>query len=182
MRVGVLALQGGYGAHARALEALGHTTLEVRTASELESSEGLVFPGGESTTHLRLIERFQLEAPLHHFVNSRKPILATCAGLILCAKTVENPAQPSFGWLDIVIHRNGFGRQLDSFEGFDDKEGLPLCFIRAPRIIETGPEVEVLATLNKEPVLVRQSNLYGATFHPELTDDLRIHRWVFGES
>ena len=95
---------------------------------------------------------------------------------------MENPAQPSFGWLDIVIHRNGFGRQLDSFEGFDDKEGLPLCFIRAPRIIETGPEVEVLATLNKEPVLVRQSNLYGATFHPELTDDLTIHRWVFGES
>jgi len=182
MHVGVLALQGGYAAHIRVLETLGHTTQEVRTAEHLGQIEGLVFPGGESTTHLKLIERFQLEPALHQFVQSDNPVLATCAGLILCSRTVQNPSQMSFGWLDITVHRNGWGRQLDSFEGFDDNKELPLCFIRAPRIQSTGAQVKVLATLNDEPVLVQQGNIYGATFHPELTEDLSIHRMVFGEA
>ncbi|MED5463749.1 MAG: pyridoxal 5'-phosphate synthase glutaminase subunit PdxT [Myxococcota bacterium] len=179
MLIGVLALQGGYAAHAKALEESGHTTLEVREAHQLSHIEGLVLPGGESTTQLKLIDRFELEAPLRAFIESGKPTLATCAGVILCASEVEQPAQRSFGWLDIAVHRNGYGRQLDSFEGFADDGELPLCFIRAPRITRVGSDVQILATLGQEPVLVQQGNVIGATFHPELTDDRRIYRALF---
>jgi 5'-phosphate synthase pdxT subunit len=179
MLIGILALQGGYAAHARALEESGHTTLEVREAHQLSRVDGLVLPGGESTTQLKLIDRFELEGPLHAFIQSGKPTLATCAGVILCAREVELPAQRSFGWLDIAVHRNGYGRQLDSFEGFADDEELPLCFIRAPRITSIGADVKVLATLRQEPILVQQGNVIGATFHPELTDDRRIYRRLF---
>jgi 5'-phosphate synthase pdxT subunit len=99
--------------------------------------------------------------------------------VILCAREVELPAQRSFGWLDIAVHRNGYGRQLDSFEGFADDQELPLCFIRAPRITSIGADVKVLATLHREPILVQQGNVIGATFHPELTDDRRIYRRLF---
>lgn len=178
--IGVLALQGGFALHARSLEALGHQVREVREASDLEDLDGLVLPGGESTTQLKLIARADLRPVLERFAASGKPILATCAGLILAAKQVIGPEQESLGFLDLKVARNAWGRQLDSFEGTADRSALPLVFIRAPRIVEWEPAVEVLATLDGEPVLVRQRNVTGATFHPELTDSLQVHREVFG--
>ena len=200
-RVGVLALQGGFAAHAAALAAAGHQPVEVRDAAALAPGgglAGLVLPGGESTTMLHLIERFGLAAPLGAFVRAGWPVLATCAGLILAARAVARPAgrersertrlfrsgpdqaQASFGWLDVAVVRNGWGRQLDSFEAVADDGVTPLVFIRAPRIVEVGAGVEVLATCAGEPVLVRQGNVTAATFHPELTPDRRIHQAVFG--
>ncbi len=177
--VGVLALQGGFALHRKPLEALGHSVVEVRTAEELQRVDGLVLPGGESTAMLRLIARGGLEGPLRSFAASGKPVLATCAGLILAAKKVIGPEQPSLGFLDVCVARNAWGRQLDSFEGTADGGGVPLVFIRAPRIVEWGSAVKVLATLEGEPVLVRQGNVTGATFHPELTDRLDVHRAIF---
>jgi 5'-phosphate synthase pdxT subunit len=155
-RVGVLALQGGFQAH---LEALGGRGVEVRLPKHLDGLDALVLPGGESTTQGMLIHRAGLRGALEDFVRSGKPVLATCAGLILCAR---------YGWLDVDVQRNAYGRQLDSFEALSDDGAHHLVFIRAPRITRTGHKVEVLATLNGEPVLVRQGKLTGATFHPEL--------------
>ena len=165
MRVGVLALQGGFEAHAAALWHLGHLALEVRSPADLDAGNnlgGLVLPGGESTAQAKLIESAGLAAPLDRFARSGRPVLATCAGLILAAR---------FGWLDVDVDRNAWGRQVDSFEAVDDSGRLPLVFIRAPRIRSAGPGVEVLATYRGEPVLVRQGPLTAATFHPELTID-----------
>jgi pyridoxal 5'-phosphate synthase pdxT subunit len=177
--VGVLALQGGFEAHARALARLGHGVVEVRAASDLDALDGLVLPGGESTTQLKLIARWGLGGPLEEFVRSGRPVLATCAGLILAARAVTNPEQRCFGWLDVEVARNAWGRQLDSFEAVSD-DGLPLVFIRAPRIRGLGRDVECLARLAGEPILVRQKNVTGAAFHPELTDDVGVHAAVFG--
>jgi 5'-phosphate synthase pdxT subunit len=177
-RVGVLALQGGFAVHVRALTAIGDEAREVRHAGELASLDGLVLPGGESTTMLTLIERFALAAALDGFVRSGKPVLATCAGLILAAREVTHPAQRSFSWLDVAVSRNGWGRQLDSFEAVADDGTTPLVFIRAPRIVAVGPHAQTLATYRGEPVLVRQDNVVGATFHPELVDG-RLHQAVF---
>ena len=182
-RIGILALQGGFGAHARALSDLGHQAIEVRAVADLPGLDGLILPGGESTTQLRLIERHGLRGPLQELVASGLPILATCAGLILAARQVIGPQQRSFGWIDATVSRNAWGRQVDSFEataGWQGEDGpLPLVFIRAPRIVQTGAKVEVLATLAGEPILIRQGNLLGATFHPELTPDRRVHRAAF---
>jgi len=175
--IGVLALQGGFAAHANALREIGRDVREVRTPRDLESLEGLVLPGGESTTMLKLIG--ELAPALDAFVRAGHPVLATCAGLILAAQTVTDPAQRSFGWIDVAVARNAWGRQVDSFSATDDA-GAPLVFIRAPRITDRGRDVEVLATFEGEPILVRQGNFYGATFHPELTADRSIHRRVFG--
>jgi 5'-phosphate synthase pdxT subunit len=180
MKVGVLALQGGFALHARSLAALGHEVVEVREAAQLEAVDGLVLPGGESTTMLKLIARGGLRPGLEKLAASGKPVLATCAGLILLARHVTGPEQESFGLLDVEVQRNGWGRQLDSFEGNADGSQLPLVFIRAPRITACGPGVEVKATLDGEPVLVRQRNVTGATFHPELTESLEVHREIFG--
>jgi 5'-phosphate synthase pdxT subunit len=186
MRVGVLALQGAYAAHARTLARLGHDVVEVREAAELDPAtlEGLALPGGESTTHLKIIDRQGLREALTAYVRSGRPVLATCAGLILAARRVTGPEQESFGWLDVEVARNAWGRQVHSFEAatdapFDAQGRLPLIFIRAPRVRVVGPEAEVVATYEGEPVLVRQGNLWGATFHPELTDDTRLHARVF---
>jgi 5'-phosphate synthase pdxT subunit len=166
-RIGVLALQGGFAAHSRALEDVA----------------GLILPGGESTTQLKLLARHGLEPALESFVRSGRPVLATCAGLILAAREVQSPAQRSFGWLDVAVARNAWGRQVDSFVAdADAPSGLPLVFIRAPRILSVGPKVEVLAAFKTEPVLVRQGSIWGATFHPELTLDRRVHQWIFGDS
>ena len=181
-RVGVLALQGGYAAHLDALRAIGLEATEVRNAKDFDTLDGLILPGGESTTHLKLIEAFGLEPGLQAFVASGRPLFATCAGLILSAKHVTKPEQSSFGWLDIDVERNGWGRQLDSFEAFADGTDLPLCFIRAPRITRIGPEVETLATFQGEPVMVRQNNVTAATFHPEMTADVRVHASMFASS
>lgn len=183
-RLGVLALQGGYEAHAKTLRALGHTVDEVRTAEELAAVEGLVLPGGESTTHLILIDRFALEAPLRAFVAGGRPVLATCCGLILSAAEVESPAQRSFGWVDVTVSRNAWGRQVHSFEDVADADSpvgpVSMLFIRAPRITRVGPGVDVLARYRGEPVLVRQGNVTAGAFHPELTHDDRVHAAVFG--
>lgn len=179
--IGVLALQGGYAAHARMLRALGHNVHEVRTAADLHQLQGLVLPGGESSTQLMLIERNHLAEPLHAFVAAGHPVFATCAGLILAAGAVTNPVQSSLGWLsDVHVTRNAWGRQVHSFEACADDTDLPLVFIRAPRITHVGPKAEVLLRYHGEPVMVRQGNVVGATFHPELTEDTRIHARVFG--
>lgn len=181
MEIGVLALQGGFSAHAGALDRLGHEVRLIRYPDQLRGLEGLVLPGGESSTQLELLRRADLAEGLDAMVRSGRPVLATCAGLILAAREVVEPRQQSLGWIDVTVTRNGWGRQLDSFEAESDRSRLPLIFIRAPRISALGPEVEVLETLDEEPVLVRQGSFVGATFHPELTDDLTVASIVFGE-
>lgn len=187
--IGVLALQGGYDAHARCLASLSLPWILVRTAKQLAECGGLVLPGGESTTHLKLIDRFDLTNALNAFVNAGHPVLATCAGLILSAATVSGPEQPSFGWLDVDVERNGWGRQVHSFEAELQDPNAPsiirsqppfaLMFIRAPRIIRCGKNVEVVARFRDEAVAVRQGAFYGMSFHPELKSDARFHALVF---
>jgi 5'-phosphate synthase pdxT subunit len=177
--VGVLAVQGGFAAHEAALAGAGVIAREVRGPADLAGLDGLVLPGGESTTQLRLIARHGLEGPLAELVGSGKPVLATCAGLILAARRVQ-PDQPSFGWLDVTVDRNAWGRQLDSFEADDDAGARHLVFIRAPRILAVGRGVEVLARLRGEPVLVRAGRIVGATYHPELQPGDTLHRELFG--
>lgn len=176
--VGLLALQGGFAPHARALREIGLPTREVREARDLDAIDGLVLPGGESTAQLRLIERHRLDEALESFVASGRPVLATCAGLVLAARQVK-PVQKSFGWLDLEVERNAYGRQLDSFEDLADGDDLPLVFIRAPRISAMGKGVAVLARWRGEPVLVRAGAVTAAAFHPELTPDRRVHRLAF---
>ena len=184
--IGVLALQGGYAAHEAALADLGLATRRVRVPADLAGLGGLDFPGGDSTTHLKLIHRFDLWGPLDAFVRSGAPIFCTCAGMILAAREVVHPAQESFGWIDLKVARNAWGRQVHSFEDVadaplpGDEAPLPLLFIRAPRIEAVGPAAEVMATVKGEPILARQANVWAASFHPELTADRRLHRRIFG--
>ena len=178
-RIGVLAIQGDYAAHARALQDAGADAVEVRTAAQLEGLDGLVLPGGESTTLLKFLERDGLLAALQHFV-AQKPAFGTCAGCILLANQVSHPPQPSLGVLDVTVERNAYGRQIDSaIQTVETKlPGGPLemVYIRAPRISRVGPGVEVLAERDGFPVLVRQGTVLAATFHPELSDDRRVHQ------
>lgn len=183
-RVGVLALQGGYAAHIAALADIGIEGVPIRRPETLTTVDGLILPGGESTTHLKLINRFELAPALTAFVASGRPVLATCAGLILSARDVHSPAQESFGWLDVEVARNAWGRQVHSFEATTDAGNLfdpplPLLFIRAPRIENVGPRAEVILRFEGEPVAVRQGAVVGASFHPELTSDRRLHAWIF---
>ena len=179
MRIGVLALQGAYAAHARPLSELGLASFEVRAAEDLDQADGLILPGGESSAQLALIERFGLEKPLIAFARSGRPILAVCAGLIVAARGVTSPVQRSLGFIDLGVMRNAYGRQLDSFEAISDDGDLPLVFIRAPRITHVGAGVEVLATLRGDPVLAREAHVTAASFHPELTRSLYVHRSAF---
>jgi len=178
-RIGVLAIQGDYAAHAEALDEAGATPIEVRKLEELSDLDGLILPGGESTTILKFLERGNLFEELKQFCSTR-PAFGTCAGAILLARDVRNPAQRSLGLLDVVVERNAYGRQIDSSILFSDSklpgEKLEMVFIRAPRIVEAGPDVEVLAERDGYPTLVRQGKLMAATFHPELTTDRRVHR------
>ena len=175
----MLAIQGDFAAHARALQRIGVSAVEVRRTDGLKAAQALIIPGGESTTMLKFIEEEKLAEPIIAFARQGRPILGTCAGAILLAREVYNPAQASLGLIDIGVERNGYGRQVDSFITSVETAGggLPLeaVFIRAPKIKRVGPEVEILATLHGEPVLVRQANVLAATFHPELTDDDRMH-------
>jgi 5'-phosphate synthase pdxT subunit len=177
--IGVLAIQGDFAAHARALRRIGVDAIEVRRSNDLDATDGLIVPGGESTTMLKFIEEENLAESLTDFARQGKPIFGTCAGAILLAREVYNPPQASIGLIDIGVERNGYGRQVDSFiaEVETAIEGGPLeaVFIRAPRIRGAGPNVEVVASLNDEPVLVREGNILAATFHPELTEDTRVH-------
>ena len=184
MRIGVLALQGDFREHLAVLERLGVGGIEVRTPAELATVDGLVVPGGESTTIGRLATTWGLAAPLRERITAGMPTLGTCAGLIYLAAGTTGPDQPQLGVLDVVVARNAFGRQVDSFEtelevaGFD--RPFHAVFIRAPLIEKVGADVEVLATVERpegrRPVFVRQGHVFGASFHPELTDDDRIHR------
>ncbi|MGA8742482.1 MAG: pyridoxal 5'-phosphate synthase glutaminase subunit PdxT [Terracidiphilus sp.] len=178
-RIGILAIQGDYAAHAEALAESGATPVEVRKREELAGLDGLILPGGESTTILKFLERGHLFDDLKQFCSTR-PVFGTCAGAILLAREVRNPSQRSLGVLDIVVERNAYGRQIDSSILFSDSklpgEKLEMVFIRAPRIVETGPEVEVLARREEMATLVRQGSLMAATFHPELTTDRRVHK------
>jgi len=181
-RIGVLALQGAFAAHAAALQRLGTHTEEVRVAADIEQCDALVLPGGESTTMSQLLETSQLFDPLAKRIAEGMPVFGTCAGMILLSKGIADgrPDQRSFAALDIDVQRNGFGRQLDSFETEIDVHGLDRAFhavfIRAPRISRIGSEVETLATHGGEPVLVRSKTIMAASFHPELADDDRVHQ------
>jgi len=178
--IGVLAIQGDFAAHVRVLRRIGANAVEIRRAADLGAADALIIPGGESTTMLKFVEEESLAASIIDFARLGKPIFGTCAGAILLAREVYNPAQASLGLVDISIERNGYGRQVDSFiaEVETPIEGGPLeaVFIRAPKIKRVGPKVEVLASLNGEPVVVRERNILAATFHPELTEDRRVHR------
>jgi 5'-phosphate synthase pdxT subunit len=178
-RVGVLAIQGDYAAHAEALAEVGAIPVEVRKREELSGLDGLILPGGESTTILKFLERAHFFEELREFCSNR-PVFGTCAGAILLAREVRNPAQMSLGLLDAVVERNAFGRQIDSSILFSESalggEKLEMVFIRAPRILETGHDVEVLAKRDGLPTLVKQGKLMAATFHPELTTDRRVHK------
>ncbi len=179
-RIGVLALQGDFEAHARAYTALAIDAVEVRRVAQLQDIDGLVLPGGESTTLLKLMEDEPWFDALREFHDAGGAFFATCAGVILLARELAEARQRSIGLLDATIQRNGFGRQIDSFETYLEVRGeddpVKAVFIRAPRFLATDPHVEVLARLGSEPVLVRQGNIMAATFHPELTDDRRLHR------
>lgn len=184
--IGVLALQGGFEAHADAVRRLHRDVVLVRDAADLDRVEGLILPGGESTAQSKHLERLGLVPSLRAFAREGRAILGTCAGLILLARRLvqsspSEAAQPTpLGFLDVDVERNAYGRQLDSFEGKDDAGAHDLVFIRAPRITRVGPEVTVLATLNGEPILVREGAIFGAAFHPELTRDTSLHALVFG--
>jgi pyridoxal 5'-phosphate synthase pdxT subunit len=169
----VLALQGGFEAHAKALEELGARTRVVRVPADLDGLDGLVIPGGESTTMTLGVEREELAEPLRAFVRSGRPVLGTCAGLIMLDRD-------HLGMLDVSVRRNAFGRQIGSFEADLDFQGEPLraVFIRAPWVEEQGDDVEVLAEVDGHPVAVRQGNVLAVAFHPELTDERRLHRWL----
>jgi len=181
--IGVLALQGAFAAHARALAELGETPILVRTPADLDRCDALILPGGESTTMLKLLSDGGLKEPLADFARYH-PVLATCAGVILLAREVTHPLQESLNILDLTVERNGYGRQIDSKIAHLDlldstlQDGSPLeaVFIRAPVIHSTGPEVKTLATFGGHPVLVEQGSHLAATFHPELTADRRVHR------
>lgn len=178
--IGVLAIQGDFAAHARALRRTGANAVEVRRAVDLDAVDGLIIPGGESTTMLKFIEEEKLAGPIAGFARAGKPIFGTCAGAILLARDVYNPTQASLGLIDIAVERNAYGRQVDSFiaavETSFEGGALDAVFIRAPKIKQAGPNVEVLASCEGEPVLVRERSIICSTFHPELTADDRVHR------
>jgi 5'-phosphate synthase pdxT subunit len=185
LTIGVLALQGAYEAHARTLAALGAEPRLIRRPEQLLDADGkpavagLIIPGGESTTFLKHLERDGFFTVLDKFVRER-PTFGTCAGVILLAKDVLNPAQASLAALDVTVERNAYGRQIDStiLTGSTLLAGGPLemVFIRAPRITRVGESVEVLASRDGSPVLIRQGDLLAATFHPELSTDTRVHQ------
>lgn len=183
MLVGVLALQGDFREHAATVRRLGHEAVEVREASDLAALDALIIPGGESTTIGRLASLYGLIEPLRERIEAGLVTFGTCAGMIFLAAATTGPAQPQLGVLDVVVERNAFGRQIDSFETDLEVEGLDAAFravfIRAPWIEKVGAGVEVLATVPngevEHPVLVRQGNIVAASFHPELTDDPRLH-------
>ena len=177
--IGVLAIQGDYAAHARALRESGAEPCEIRNPHELTEIDGLILPGGESTTMLKFLNRHGLFEALEEFCRV-KPVFGTCAGAILLAGEVVNPPQRSLGLLDAIVERNAYGRQIDSTiltaETAIPGGPLEMVFIRAPRIAAVGPGVEAMAYRDGSPTLVRQGTLMAATFHPELSADRRVHR------
>lgn len=184
VRIGVLALQGDFRAHAQALERAGAEAVEVRSPRDLRGLRGLVMPGGESTALWRLLRPENMDQALVQFHRDGGALFGTCAGLILLAAEVENPRQESLGLIDLTVQRNSYGRQVDSFVGWgriafngDPEVPAEMVFIRAPRILRVGPRVDVLGRLRDEPVLARQGRILVSTFHPEMSDTGAVHRY-----
>jgi 5'-phosphate synthase pdxT subunit len=195
MKVGVLALQGAFREHREVLDALGVDTVEVRVPEQVDALDALILPGGESTTMSRLLDTSGLRAPIGDRLREGLPVFGTCAGMILLASEVVDgrPDQQSFAVIDVSVRRNAYGRQLASFEAPLAVAGVtsagsiaggpfPGVFIRAPRIEHAGAAVEVLAEHDGHPVLARQGGVVVASFHPELSGDLRLHEWFLRES
>jgi pyridoxal 5'-phosphate synthase pdxT subunit len=179
-KIGILAIQGDFAAHAAMLQSLGAETKEVRTVADLEECDGLILPGGESTTQLQFLQEEGLAEAIKKFAGEKQPVFGTCAGAILLATHVKNPAQDSLALLDMTVLRNAYGRQLASEVSSGDSklksEPMEMVFIRAPIIENVGPGVEILVEFAGKPALVQKGNLMAATFHPELTDDSTVHR------
>lgn len=180
MKIGILAVQGDFEAHAATLAEMGVETAEVRTVKDLEGCDGLILPGGESTTQLQFLQEEGLCDAVQKFAAEGGAIFGTCAGAILLATEVKNPAQASLGLLDMTVLRNAYGRQIasDVVQGAStlEPEPMEMVFIRAPIIDRVGPGIEVLAEYAGKPVLVQKGNLMAATFHPELTEDRAVHK------
>ncbi len=179
MKIGILAVQGDFEAHAAMLAGMGVNTREVRTPADLDGCDGLILPGGESTTQLQFLQEEGLSNAIREFASEGGAIFGTCAGAILLATEVKNPAQDSLGLLDMTVLRNAYGRQIASEVASGPstlkKEDLEMVFIRAPIIERVGPRVEVLAEYAGKPALVQKERIMAATFHPELTDDTTVH-------
>lgn len=181
-RVGVLSLQGDFREHLRTLAALGADGIEVRKADQLDQIDALIIPGGESTTIGKLAVRFGLMEPLRSKIDAGLPVYGTCAGMILLSRDVTEGDQPLLGSLDVIVERNAFGRQNESFEEELEIDGLDgpfrAVFIRAPWVAKMGERVEVLASVDEHPVMVRQGRIMATSFHPELTGDRRLHQML----
>lgn len=179
MKIGILAVQGDFEAHAAMLASMGVETVEVRTPQDLQGCDGLILPGGESTTQLQFLQEEGLSEAIKKFAAQKKPVFGTCAGAILLATRVKNPPQESLGLLDMTVLRNAYGRQIasDVVSGASTlkTEPLEMVFIRAPIIEHVGPGVEVLAEYAGKPALVQKGNIMAASFHPELTNDSTVH-------
>ena len=181
LKVGVLTLQGGFDKHIESLEKLGVEAVKVREAEELDNIDGLVIPGGESTTMIRLLKNFGIYDTLHDKILNGLPVFGTCAGMILLSNGINSHTnQETLHLMNYKVSRNDYGRQVDSFDaeltvkGLNEKK-IPAVFIRAPRITEVSESVEILSEYDGSPVIVREKNMLAASFHPELTDDLRVH-------
>ena len=181
MKIGILAIQGDFQAHAEMLHQLGAETVEVRTVADLQGCDGLILPGGESTTQLQFLEEEGLYDAIHKFANNDGAIFGTCAGAILLANKVKNPDQDSLKLLDMTVLRNGYGRQLASDVFFGPttlkNDPLEMVFIRGPIIEKVGPSISILAKHEGSPTLVQKGHILAATFHPELTDDPTVHEY-----
>ncbi len=179
MKIGILAVQGDFAAHAAMLQSLGVETVEVRTVADLNGCDGIVLPGGESTTQLQFLQEEGLFEAIQRFSGEGGAVFGTCAGAILLATKVKSPEQDSLGLMEMIVLRNGYGRQLASDVFFEltqlKKEPLEMVFIRGPIIESVGPDVRVLAEHAGKPTLVQQDNVLAATFHPELTADTTVH-------
>lgn len=187
MKIGVLALQGAVIEHVKSLKKAGaEEVVAVKWPKDLDGLDGLVLPGGESTTIGKLMNKYELMEPVREMAERGVPMFGTCAGLILLANRVQGQDWVHIGALDALVDRNSFGRQVDSFEadldvvGLEGTEPYPAVFIRAPHIMMVGEGVEVLSTVNDRVVAARQGHLLGASFHPELTDDVRLHKYFLG--
>ena len=180
-KIGILAIQGDFAAHAAMLDSLGAETLEVRTVADLNECDALILPGGESTTQLQFLQEEGLFEAIRKFASNDHAVFGTCAGAILLASKVENPPQASLGLLDMTVLRNAYGRQLASDVFFGptklNSQPMEMVFIRGPIIDHVGPDVEVLAEYADKPALVRQGSVLAATFHPELTSDPTVHQY-----
>lgn len=187
VKIGVLALQGAFREHINAIKKCGCQAVEIKFSGSLEGIDGLIIPGGESTTMVKLIEKYNFRPALDRFYNDKKPIFGTCAGLILLARKVDNLSF-CLKYIDIEVDRNAYGRQVESFESnvqlnstyFKKHDDFKAVFIRAPKIIKASEKVQVLCTLDGSAVLARQGSVLVCSFHPELTDDLRIHMYFAG--